>query len=126
MRISDWSSDVCSSDLAGRVHDDRGVSGGGHRHLFRPDETPRRLDAQDAPRSIAADRRHRAVLDDVDAAGGGGARIAPGDRIVPGHATAAMPPRATHRITGTGGDVAGRDVDRETRVCGWSVCDRVT
>src|SRR3546814_16787838 len=67
---------------AGRVHDDRGVSGGGHRHLFRPDETPRRLDAQDAPRSIAADRRHRAVLDDVDAAGGGGARIAPGDRQI--------------------------------------------
>src|SRR3546814_16348650 len=53
MRISDWSSDVCSSDLAGTGHDDGGdpsdpAVGGDPDALFRRDD-PRPVPRDAAP-----------------------------------------------------------------------------
>ena len=50
------------------------------------------------PDGVAADAGHLAVLDDVDAQGIGGARIAPGDRVVARRAAAPLQRRAEHRI----------------------------
>ena len=46
--------------------------------------------ASTAPDGVAADRRHLAVLDDVDAEPVGAARIAPGDRVMPRDAAAPL------------------------------------
>src|SRR3546814_19570012 len=51
MRISDWSSDVCSSDLAGIHADRRGPAARlrlRREHGFEPEEAVRDMDEQDA------------------------------------------------------------------------------
>ena len=50
------------------------------------------------PAVLDAEAGDLAVLDDVDAAGVGAASIAPGDRVVAGHAAAALQRGAEHRI----------------------------
>src|SRR3546814_5516798 len=79
MRISDWSSDVCSSDL-------------------------------DVPVGRAADAGDLAILNDVDAARGGGPRVTPGNRIVPRRAAAPLQRGAHDRIASTLRDVERRAV----------------
>ena len=59
---------------------------------------PRRGLDPDDPAACGADRRHLAILDDVDAARVGGAGIAPGDRVVPRHPAAPLQRRAEHRV----------------------------
>ena len=61
----------------------RAVAGRDQADLARADRAPAGVDADDAP-ALAADPGDLAVLDDVDAEAVGGARQAPGDRIVPG------------------------------------------
>ena len=51
-----------------------------------------------APAASRSDPGDLAILDDVDAERVGGARIAPGDRVVPRHAAAALQGRAEHRV----------------------------
>ncbi len=60
------------------------------------------------PSGAAADRGDRAVLDDVDAAGGGGAGVAPGDGVVAGGAGAALEGGAEDGVAGAGIDVERR------------------
>ena len=66
--------------------------------LLVADWPPGGLDPCDRARRIAADRGHLAVLDDVDAELVGGARIAPGDRIVARDAAAALQGGADDRV----------------------------
>src|SRR3546814_12855220 len=72
MRISDWSSDVCSSDLGGDAADALGADG-----------AARGLHPLDAAVAVLQETGDLAALDDVDAEGVGGAGIAPGDGVVP-------------------------------------------
>src|SRR3546814_5239712 len=81
MRISDWSSDVCSSDLASFIAHAAavGIEAGGHRrHLRRIERLFRRRCPAEQPSGIGDHilRRRRLVIGDiVDRAG-----IGPGDR----------------------------------------------
>ena len=86
------------------------MAGGGNRNLFRLDEASRRLDTGDGTIGIAANSGNRAVLDDIDTAGGGTARIPPGDRIMARRAGPFLQ-RTTHdRITGIGGNAERRAI----------------
>ena len=78
------------------------------RERMRP---RRRLQRLDRAARVLADAGHLAVLDDVDAERIGGARIAPGDRIVPRGAAAPLQGRAQHRIA----DVV-LDIERRTEL----------
>src|SRR5680860_947797 len=66
---------------ARHLGDARGIAGNRQRHFLGADESLLGLDARDAT-VLDAKAGGRAILDDVDAAGIGGARIAPGDRVV--------------------------------------------
>ena len=80
-----------------------------HTPILRVRIMPRLVSsASTAPLRVAPDARDLAVLDDVDAERIGGARIAPGDRIVPRRAAAALQRRAQHRIADVGLDVERR------------------
>ena len=57
---------------------------------------------------VALDAGHFAILDDVDAERIGGARVAPGDGIVPRRAAAPLQRRAQHRIADVVFDVQRR------------------
>src|ERR1700722_14518473 len=58
-----------------------------------------RLDA-DARAVLHDEARRLAILDDVDAEPVGGARITPGDRVVPGDAPALLPDAAIRQVAG--------------------------
>ena len=60
------------------------------------------------PLPARRDAGHLAILDDVDAAVGGAARIAPGDGVVARRAAAPLQRRADHGIAGVAGDVERR------------------
>ena len=84
------------------------MPGGDDADLLGRDRAARRLDAGDRAGGVAADRGHLAVLDDVDAARRGRARIAPGDRIVPRGAAAPLQRGAEDRIAHVARDVQDR------------------
>ena len=85
---------------------DAGVAGR-HDADFGVRISPRVVSTAATAPSVAADPRHLAVLDDVDAERIGAARIAPRDRVVARNAAAPLQRAAEHRIA----DVA-RDVER--------------
>ena len=66
--------------------------------LRRADQAARGLERLHGAVRVAADAGDLAVLDDVDAERVGRARIAPGDRVVPRRAAAALQRRAHHRV----------------------------
>ena len=68
------------------------------------DQAARGFQRLDRAVRVAPDAGHFAVLDDVDAERVGGARVAPGHRIVPRRAAAPLQRRAEHRVA----DVAPR------------------
>ena len=76
-----------------------GVAGCHDRHLGRLDEAARRVQTNHGA-VVAPDAGHFAVLDDVHAQGVGGAGVAPGHRVMPGHTCAALQRGAQHRVTG--------------------------
>ena len=77
-------------------HDDAGVAGGDDADVRSADISPRGLDAATAPLLLAPKPHHLAVLDDVDAHGIRGARVAPRHRVVARHAPAPLQGRAHH------------------------------
>src|SRR5690606_26694014 len=83
---------------AGHAHDAAGRAGDGDGHLPGADLAARRGDADDLV-AVPEETRHFAILDDVDSAPGSAARIAPGDRVVPGGAAARLDQRAMDRKT---------------------------
>ena len=83
------------------------VAGGDQSQLVAGDGAARGLDARD-PAALGADARDLAVLDDVDAAGVGGAGVAPGDRVVARGAAAALQRRPHDRVAGAPRDVEQR------------------
>src|SRR3546814_18735758 len=97
MRISDWSSDVCSSDLGGDAADALGADG-----------AARGLHPLDAAVAVLQETGDLAALDDVDAEGVGGAGIAPGDGVVPRGAAAALDEAAHDRPADAGVGVDDR------------------
>ena len=94
---------------AGHRHHHAGVAGRDHRDLAGGDPAARRLDRVHRAGRRAADRGHLAVLDDVDAERARGARIAPGHRVMPRHAAAALQGGTQDRMA-----QVGRDVQRRT------------
>ncbi len=79
------------------------------------DRPARGLHALDRAGAVEADAGHLAVLDDVDAERVGGARVAPGDRVVARGAAAALQRGAEHRVA----DVANVQQRAEAlRLCG--------
>ena len=76
--------------------DARGVASAGEADLARGDRAPRGLDAGDGA-ARDAEPRHLAVLDDVDAEPIGGARVAPGDGVMPHRAAAGLQQTAADR-----------------------------
>ena len=74
------------------------MAGRGNADARRADEAAGGLDAADRAVGVAPDAGDLAVLDDVDAQRVGGARIAPGDRIVARGAAAALQGGAEHRV----------------------------
>ena len=81
---------------AGQLHDPSGAAGDRDRHLLGADLAARGRDAGDAV-AVAQEAGDLAILDDVDAAPVGAARIAPGDRIVAGGAGAPLHQAADDR-----------------------------
>ncbi|MNE58148.1 hypothetical protein D3C80_1531620 [compost metagenome] len=94
----------------GCVHDDRCMAGSGNSHFLGLDETSRRFNTSDGTVGIAANGGNGAVLDDIDTAGGGTARIAPGDRIMARRAGPLLQRAAHDRITGVGGNAERRAI----------------
>ena len=65
------------------------MAGDGDADRLGADFALRRLDP-DAGAVLHDEAGHLAILDDVDAEPVGGARVTPGDRVVPRHAAARM------------------------------------
>jgi hypothetical protein len=84
------------------------MASGDDADLLGRDRAARRLDARDGAGGVAADRGRLAILDDVDAARRGRARIAPGDRVVPRCAASPLQRRADDRIADVASDVEKR------------------
>ena len=81
----------------GHRGDARRTAGDRHADLAGADRAARRLDAGDLPAVVAREAGDLAVLDDVDAALVGGARIAPDHRVVARGAAAALQQAALDR-----------------------------
>ena len=84
------------------------MPGSDHADPLGRDRPTRRLDAGDRAGGVAADRRHLAILNDIDAAGRSGARIAPGDGVVPRRAAAPLQRGPDDRIANVARDVEKR------------------
>ena len=93
---------------AGKLHDMAGAAGNGNRHLLGADLAPCRRHANDFV-AVAQEAGDLAILDDVDAAPVSSARIAPGDRVVPGGAGARLHQPAKDGKARRTGDVQRRD-----------------
>src|SRR5574337_1992630 len=81
------------------------MAGRGDRDLLGADDAATGLHRLHPSSTTAADGGDLAILDDVDAERVGGAGVAPGHRVVPGGARAALQGRPQHRVAHIVGDI---------------------